>query len=36
MLQNLKTELKNLQHSSHTIVMSKGTILFLQNNADFL
>ena len=25
-LQKLKTELKNLWHSSHTIVLSKGTI----------
>ena len=34
MLQKLKTELKRLYHSSHTIALSKGTIL--AKNADFL
>ena len=38
-MQKLKTELKNLQHSPHTITLSKGTIStknadFLQKNAD--
>ena len=30
----LKTELKNLQHSCHTVALSKGTI-FAQKNAEF-
>ena len=39
LLQKLKTELKNLQHSSHTIALKKGTIFaknaeFLQKNDD--
>ena len=38
-LQKLKTELKNFQHSCHTITLSKSTIIaknadFLQENAD--
>ena len=38
-LQKLQTELKYLQHSSHSIALSKGTIFnkkhcFLQRNAD--
>ena len=34
LLQKLKTELKNLQHSSHTIALKKGTIF--AKNAEFL
>ena len=30
----LKTELRNLQHSCHTVALSKGTI-FAQKNAEF-
>ena len=33
-LQNLKTELKNLQHSFHAITLSKGTIF--AKNAELL
>ena len=38
-LEKLKTELKNLKHSSHTVALSKGTILvtkrwFFAKNAD--
>ena len=34
-LQKLKTKLKNLYHTSHTIPLSKGT-LFDKKNADIL
>ena len=39
MLQNLKTELKNLWSSSHTIALSKGTVFakkccFFEKKAD--
>ena len=35
-LQKLKTELKNLLHSSHTIALSKSTIFAKPKNADIL
>ena len=35
MSQKMKTEVKNLWHSFHTIAMRKGTI-FTKKNADYL
>ena len=35
MSQKMKTEVKNLWHSFHTIAMRKGTI-FIKKNADYL